>query len=460
VLLYGDHPCLRKTKINALLSPRPKAHTRVYGIQLYYHSTVQCMAIRHTAYEYARPYSRTRAVVGPLLQCHCSSTAGSESDSYNSTAQQQQPAVSAGMATAVRAKSQRNGLVVLLETKLVILEPPSSPSMAALAPPSYPSSFDAMVQAFDMRVRELKGVMGLRTPAPDDDLAECLSRLAKSLSAVEKGFQALQGAVEAEKQSLPHAEAIAAKVSEQTELLRQVFANLPQQLPGAASVTDAAASPSTQSPAAAGSRSTALRALTNGSPGGAGDVAATTKGKKKRQQQGVGGGAGPSSSSPRPPQSARRPRRPTLEYVTKDQLDAAPAYTKGRLTVDKVNAGVDELRELLRAKYEICAADRRKSKAAGGDSRGGSTTTTLSRGDSKRAALWRTQARAPETQGYPAFFSEDDLTDPPRGDALPALVRCEARSTSALSLSAADTPFTPTAASAASTPICCSRCGG
>eukprot|EP01047_Picozoa_sp_COSAG01_P055602 COSAG01_NODE_6208_length_3794_cov_2.218133_5_plen_449_part_01 len=325
------------------------------------------------------------------------------------------------------------------------LAPPSSPSMAALAPPSYPSSFDAMVQAFDMRVRELKGVMGLRTPAPDDDLAECLSRLAKSLCAVEKGFQALQGAVEAEKQSLPHAEAVAAKVSEQTELLRQVFANLPQQLPGAASVTDAA-SPSTQSPAAAGSRSTALRALTNGSPGGAGGAAATTtKGKKKRQQQGVGGGAGPSSfssSSPRPPQSARRPRRPTLEYVTKDQLDAAPAYTKGRLTIDKVNAGVDELRELLRAKYEICAADRRKSKAAGGDSRGGSTTT-LSRGDSKRVALWRTQARAPETQGYPAFFSEDDLTDPPRGDALPALVRCQACSTSALSLSAADTPFTP-----------------
>lgn len=225
-----------------------------------------------------------------------------------------------------------------------------------------------MVQAFDIRVRELKGVMSLRTPTPDDDLAECLSQLAQSLSAVERGFDALQGAVQAEKQSLPHAETIAAKVDEQSELLRRVAANLPQQLPGASCTTT-----DEQTPSASGSMPLSARTNSPVMGGKGGKVA-----KKKTK------------SSARP-HSARAYTR--LEYVTKDQLDAAPAYTKGRLTIDKVNAGVDDLRELLRIKYEICAADRRKK-------------ASLSRGDGKRVALWRTQARAAETQGFSTFFSE------------------------------------------------------
>jgi len=44
---------------------------------------------------------------------------------------------------------------------------------------------------------------------------------------------------------------------------------------------------------------------------------------------------------------------PTLSYVTVDELENTPKYIKGRLTLDKVNAGVDEVQKLVDSKYKI-----------------------------------------------------------------------------------------------------------
>ena len=87
--------------------------------------------------------------------------------------------------------------------------------------------------------------------------------------------EALRGAVEAEKQCLPHAEAVAAKTQEQAELIARITAALPQHLPSAAPeaapeaasesaapAEEAAAAPAEEEAAAAPSEEAAAPAST------------------------------------------------------------------------------------------------------------------------------------------------------------------------------------------------------
>ena len=232
-------------------------------------------------------------------------------------------------------------------------------------------AFAEMVGSFDQRVRELKGCASLRPASgsspPDEQLAESLQSIARSLSAVEASFEALSGAVLAEKQCLQHADVVAAKANEQAALLARILAALPAQLPpDPADRPDAA-------PLAPVSAS-----------------GSNTAGRPKSARQ------------PRP-KSARK-KRPAavpdkvIEHVTTEEVDGLRRDVKGRMTVDKLNAGIDNLRELLAVKRQLLASKR---------------PSTLKHGDAQRVKDW--QALVCEaTEGW-AFFTEDDLLDPPRG---------------------------------------------
>jgi len=44
---------------------------------------------------------------------------------------------------------------------------------------------------------------------------------------------------------------------------------------------------------------------------------------------------------------------PELAYITVSEFDSVPKYVRGRLTMDRINEGVDQIRLLLLAKYKI-----------------------------------------------------------------------------------------------------------
>ncbi|KAL6067840.1 Spindle and kinetochore-associated protein 1 [Balamuthia mandrillaris] len=67
--------------------------------------------------------------------------------------------------------------------------------------------------------------------------------------------------------------------------------------------------------------------------------------------------------------SAQQPRRrvqgpkyvvPTISHITKEELDATPKYMKGRATVAKINAAIDDIQALVAKKYRLLSMPANK----------------------------------------------------------------------------------------------------
>lgn len=224
---------------------------------------------------------------------------------------------------------------------------------------------ERMAAAFDTRVRELQGAMSLLA-LPCEEQLEGIER---SVEAVEASFDALRGAVQAEKQCLQHADALATRATEQAALLRKITGALPDELlleqpPGSSGVVPALA-----------------------------HVSNSSSNSVKQ----------PKAAKQRRPKSARKPpadRAPqtALDHVTQSDLDSLRRDVKGRLTVEKLNAGIDDLCQLMMAKQQLLASKR---------------PSTLRHGDAQRVKDWRALV-TPETERF-SFFTENDLLDPPGG---------------------------------------------
>lgn len=217
--------------------------------------------------------------------------------------------------------------------------------------------FAQVAACFDQRVRELQGCVSLLA-VPRDEQLESISR---SLAAVEASFEALRGAVQAEKQCLHHADAVVARATEQAALVAKIMASLP------ADKVVGAAPP---------------LAL----------VSDSSSNLARRSQA--------------PTQQRRKSLKPPvvtvpdalLEHVTQSELDGLRRDLKGRLTVEKLNTGIDELHQLMALKKQLLLHKR---------------PSTLKHGDAQRVKDWQALV-TPETEGY-AFFTEYDLLDPPDG---------------------------------------------
>eukprot|EP00026_Physarum_polycephalum_P012497 Phypoly_transcript_12815.p1 GENE.Phypoly_transcript_12815~~Phypoly_transcript_12815.p1 ORF type:complete len:145 (+),score=29.75 Phypoly_transcript_12815:504-938(+) len=66
----------------------------------------------------------------------------------------------------------------------------------------------------------------------------------------------------------------------------------------------------------------------------------------------------PNKSDAKKPEAKKAPAAsnvqvPTIQYVTVDEFEATPKYMKGRLTLEKLNAAIEEMQKLLLAKYKI-----------------------------------------------------------------------------------------------------------
>jgi len=84
---------------------------------------------------------------------------------------------------------------------------------------------------------------------------------------------------------------------------------------------------------------------------------------------------------------------PSIPYVTADELENTPKYIKGRLTLDKLNAGVEEMQKILQSKYKIMAT----------------VPSKMSDKMAKRYAIYKALETS-ETKGM-HFLAESDFSD-------------------------------------------------
>ncbi|KAF6266088.1 hypothetical protein COO60DRAFT_642581 [Scenedesmus sp. NREL 46B-D3] len=204
------------------------------------------------------------------------------------------------------------------------------------------SSFSNMTHAFSQRILELQQLVCFRV---EDSVKHIFVRdiqgIEASVRALEQLFDELRQRTQQEIASVPKARALLQAAELQQQHLQQISSNLPQHLPSTCSAlaaAGAAATSTTPHQQQHSLQSIAVKqqgvagAAKLGSRGQAAAAADDARGKAadKRRKD------GPAAARPAP---AAAPRW----YVTAAELASVPSYIKGRLTLEKVNAAVDEL---------------------------------------------------------------------------------------------------------------------
>uniref|UniRef100_A0A383VKE4 Spindle and kinetochore-associated protein 1 n=1 Tax=Tetradesmus obliquus TaxID=3088 RepID=A0A383VKE4_TETOB len=220
------------------------------------------------------------------------------------------------------------------------------------------SSFSNMTQAFSQRISELQQLVCFRV---EDSVKHIFVRdiqgIEASVRALEQLFDELRQRTQQEMASVPKARALLQAAELQQQHLQQISSNLPQHLPStcpAPAAAPAAAAAAHQQGAAvkqqgaAGTAVLGVRGAT--STAAAADDARGSKAADKRRKD------GPAAARPAP---AAAPRW----YVTAAELASVPSYIKGRLTLEKVNAAVDELAGFAEACAKAMASVARNQLA-------------------------------------------------------------------------------------------------
>lgn len=221
------------------------------------------------------------------------------------------------------------------------------------------SSFSNMTQAFSQRILELQQLVCFRV---EDSVKHIFVRdiqgIEASVRALEQLFDELRQRTQQEMASVPKARALLQAAELQQQHLQQISSNLPQHLPStcpapAAAPAAAAAAAHQQGaakqPGAAGTAVLGVRGATSVAAAAADDARGSKAADKRRKD-------GPAAARPVP---AAAPRW----YVTAAELASVPSYIKGRLTLEKVNAAVDELAGFAEACAKAMASVARNQLA-------------------------------------------------------------------------------------------------
>jgi len=187
--------------------------------------------------------------------------------------------------------------------------------------------FNLLVLSFTNRLRDLRGLMLLRTPDSFHTWQDSILDLNGQLLDIEKLLAMLKDRVAMEKKLIPHINEFKAMALAQQDELLYIQSHLPARLPG-----KFVAEP--QSSVELEKAAVPVPSATNPL------VEEATSTLKKLEP---------------PKKVVTGPQPPVIPYVTVDELESTPKYMKGRLTLDKVNAAIDEVQKIVDAKYKILA---------------------------------------------------------------------------------------------------------
>lgn len=177
--------------------------------------------------------------------------------------------------------------------------------------------FNLLVLSFSHRIRDLRGLMLLRTPDSFDAWQDSILDLNNQLLEIEKQLIIVKERTVVEKKLINHINDFKVVLLAQKAELLYVQSHLPARLPG--------------------------------------KIIAEPSLVELEKNNILEAHSGP--SIPKKADTTKKftsgTQPPIVPYVSLQELESTPKYMKGRLTLEKVNAAVDELQKLVEEKYKI-----------------------------------------------------------------------------------------------------------
>ncbi|KAL2536534.1 Spindle and kinetochore-associated protein 1-like protein [Forsythia ovata] len=221
------------------------------------------------------------------------------------------------------------------------------------------SSLDSLISSFNTRIAELQQFVIARNMYPASSVSD-LSEIDSALKGMELQVQKIKDRLREETRAIPKAKKLIEAALRQQMKLKSMSACVPSCLPEiATSVIQ--------------------------------DTSTSVQPEMPKQDLGT---ESLNLEEPAPREKKGR-ASPPMWYITSDELDALPSYMKQRLTLDKVNAAINDMATYAEANAQIIVAPRKK----------------LAENMLDRALELREIARNDVVKGKP-FFLEADIKGP------------------------------------------------
>ncbi|KAK9795901.1 hypothetical protein WJX73_004715 [Symbiochloris irregularis] len=220
----------------------------------------------------------------------------------------------------------------------------------------------AFASAFEAKLRVLQSVTQLRiSDAAKELVLSDTERFEASLRSLEDDVERLQTAIAADLQAVPKVRAVLDASQLQRDHLEFISAHMPLYLPASDAIPSASASDAEPLPPGEGLSQDAADYQTYGSEGGDSDSQTLEAAAESSSAADSGKrGEGVSVQQAKP-----APRR----YISQPEFNSLSAYMTSRLTLDKVNAGLDEAARLAEANLKLLAAARSNARLQAVDRR-------------------------------------------------------------------------------------------
>ncbi|KAJ9188479.1 hypothetical protein P3X46_003835 [Hevea brasiliensis] len=189
------------------------------------------------------------------------------------------------------------------------------------------SSLDSLISSFNTRIAELQELVIGRNMYAAGSITD-LSAVDAALKAMELQIQAIKDRLREETEAIPKAKKLINASLQQQKKLQSLSVHIPSHLPERITVLNSDTNRSVHSEAS------------NLQPGFGSlkteeEPAALPKGKKGRAS-------------------------PPLWYITADELDSLSSYMRGRLTLDKVNAAINDMAAYAEMNSQLIGASKKK----------------------------------------------------------------------------------------------------
>ncbi|KAJ4954502.1 hypothetical protein NE237_011285 [Protea cynaroides] len=192
------------------------------------------------------------------------------------------------------------------------------------------SSLDSLIASFNKRISELQELVIGRNMYPATTISD-LSAMDTTVKAMEFQIQAIKDRLREETEAIPKAKKLIDMSLRQQKKLQHMFAHMPSRLPESLAV-------SSGNPYNCLTRENPNHDLQFGSVKLEDEPVALPKEKQEKKGRG---------SAP-------------VWHVTAEELDSLSSYMRGRLTLDKVNAAINDMASYAEANAQLIAAPKKK----------------------------------------------------------------------------------------------------
>ncbi|KAJ0053818.1 hypothetical protein Pint_00201 [Pistacia integerrima] len=188
------------------------------------------------------------------------------------------------------------------------------------------SSLDSLISSFNTRIAELQELVIARNMYPASSVVD-LSAVDAAMKAMELQIQAIKDRLREEIQAIPKAKKLIDASLRQQKILQNMSVHVSSHLPQRMTMLDLDNS----------------RCLLPEAP----------------KQQADGGSLKPHEPAAIPKEKKGR-GSPPLWYITSNELDSLSSYMRGRLTLEKVNAAINDMATYAEGNAQLISAPKKK----------------------------------------------------------------------------------------------------